>query len=46
MNRIDSYAGKLETIFMQYDEDGSGYLDRTEVVELLNDISDDMGLSA
>jgi Ca2+-binding EF-hand superfamily protein len=46
MNRIDSWAGKLESIFEQFDEDSSGYLDRTEIVELLNDIADDMGLSA
>lgn len=44
MNRIDSYADKLDSIFEQFDEDGSGFLDRIEVVELLNDIADDMGL--
>jgi Ca2+-binding EF-hand superfamily protein len=45
MQQIDEFGKNLSQIFIQYDEDGSGALYRDEVIQLLNDLCDQMGLT-
>lgn len=45
MQQIDEFGKNLSKIFIQYDDDSSGALSRDEVVELLNDLCDQMGLT-
>ena len=43
--RIDFIQASVETLFKFYDDDDSGFLDRSEVKNLLNDICSDLALS-
>lgn len=45
MQQIDEFGKNLSEIFIQYDDDDSGALGREEVIELLNDLCDQMGLT-